>query len=158
MTRVVPRVIAVCALLRPDAGMSAGSAPFVGSGPLVRVSLDLASSEILAEFGRLKPPEARGGYFIWGEGLRHFLTKGNVELEANFELETGFEFELPSLQLAGGTCDSVGWRNGVLMVSTLRQPPAALGRSAGTQASSHPRNSRHVGAEPSGLPASGPAS
>ena len=116
MKHVVPRVIAVCALLLLGAGATGASGPCASSDLLVSAPLSLASSEILAEFRRLKPPENKGGYFIWGKGIRHFLTKGDVDLEADFELETESEFDLHSLQLGGGTFEGVGWRNSVAIV------------------------------------------
>ena len=116
MKLVVSQVIAVCALLLLGASASGGTCPSVGSDPFVSAPLDLASSEVLAEFRRLKPPEDKGGYFIWGEGIRHFLTKGNVDLEADFEFETETEFELHSPQIELGTYEGVGWRNCVAIV------------------------------------------
>ena len=116
MKHVVPRVIAVCALLLPGASAAGDSGPCASSDPLVSAPLDLASSEILAEFRRLKPPENKGGYFTWGRGTRHFLTKGDVDLEADFELETESEFKLHSPQFGDGTYEGVGWRNCVAIV------------------------------------------
>ena len=116
MKHVVSQVMAVRAALLLGASASGDSGPCVGSDPLVSAPLDLTSNEILSEFGRLKPPENKGGYFIWGKGIRHFLTKDDVDLEADFELETESEFELNSPQFGGGTFEGVGWRNCVAIV------------------------------------------